>query len=88
MPDKGNDTGSRVKHATAQGFAHSVPEKSKFGTPEEIGARVGGSFTSLPDSKPSNFRQLGPASTGENFNNKRPSSRKGNAKYGNPRSYM
>lgn len=87
MPDKSNDTASRVKHATGQGFAHTVPDKSHFGTPEEIQGRVGGTFQSLPDNKPSNFRQLGPASTGENFNNRRPTARKGNQKFGDPRHY-
>lgn len=83
-----NDTSSRIKHATANGFAHDVPTKHQFGTPEEIAARVGGSIAKpLTDSLPSNFRQLGPASPGGNMNDRRPTGRSGNQKFGNPHSH-
>ena len=82
-----NDTGSRIKHATGQGFARTIPEKHVFGTPDEISHRVGGSFSSLPDNNPSNFKQLGPQSSGGNANDKKPTNRSGNQKFGNPRRY-
>ena len=82
-----NDTESRVKHATGQGFAHTVPEKHVFGTPAEISARVGGTFSTLPDNAPSDFEQLGPKSPGGNTNDKKPLARSGNQKFGNPRRY-
>lgn len=85
MPDKSNDTGSRIKHV-GHG-AHSVPAKNVFGTPEEIGARVGGTFKSLPDNKPSNFRQLGPGGSGGTTQNAGVVKRAGNQKFGDPRSY-
>lgn len=84
---KENDTGSRMTHKTGQGFARNVPAKHQHGTPEEIGARVGGTFSTLPDNKPSNFRQLGPGSVGGNVNDLKPRAYKGNQKFGNPRDY-
>lgn len=81
-PDKSNDTGSRIKHATAQGFARTVPAKAQLGTPEELQARVGGTMKSLSDNRPSNFRQLGPGSQGGNANDLTPRRRSGNQKYG------
>lgn len=83
----GNDTSSRIKHATSQGFEQTTPSKHVFGTPEEIAARVGGTFATLPDAKPSNFRQLGPSSPGGNVNDLKPTGRSGNQKFGNPRSH-
>jgi hypothetical protein len=83
----GNDTSGRIKHATGQNFAQNVPTKHVFGTPEEIQARVGGTFSTLPDNKPSNFRQLGPSAPGGNVNDLKPTGRSGNQKYGNPRSH-
>jgi hypothetical protein len=82
-----NDTGSRIKHATGGGFAHTIPAKHVFGTQEEIAHRVGGTFSSLPDNHPSNFKQLGPASGGSNINDRKPITRSGLQKYGNPRKY-
>jgi hypothetical protein len=82
-----NDTSKRIKHATGQGFARTIPEKHVFGTPEEIGHRVGGTIQSLPDNNPTNFRQLGPSSAGGNYNEKKPREFKGNQKFGNPRRY-
>lgn len=82
-----NDTASRVKHATGQGFDRTIPAKHVFGTPEEIAHRVGGTIPSLPDRHPSNFRQLGPASAGGNANDRKPREYKGNQKFGNPRRY-
>jgi hypothetical protein len=82
-----NDTASRMTHATGQGFARTIPKRSVFGTPEEIGNRVGGTFQTLPDNVPSNFRQLGPESSGGNFNEKKPRNYRGDQKFGNPRRY-
>ena len=82
-----NNTGARIKHATGEGFAHTVPAKHVFGTPEEIAHRVGGTFSTLPDNAPSNFRQLGPKSKGSNTNDHKPITREGTQKYGNPRRY-
>lgn len=82
-----NDTASRIKHATGQGFARTIPEKHVFGTPDEIGHRVGGTIPSLPDNHPSNFKQLGPQSSGGNANDKKPRNYSGNQKFGNPRRY-
>lgn len=87
MASKENDTGKRIKHATAQGFAHTIPSKHVFGTPEEIAHRVGGTFSSLPDGHPTNFKQLGPGSKGSNVNDARPATHSGNQKFGNPRRY-
>lgn len=87
MADKGNDIGSRIVHRTGQGFAHTVPAEEHFGTPEEIANRVGGTFKTLPDNVPSNFRQLGPKAVGGAFDEKRPTGRSGNAKFGNSRRY-
>ena len=84
---KSNDTDGRIIHRTGQGFARDVPAKHKHGTPEEIGARVGGTFTTLPDNKPSNFRQLGPSSQGGNVNDLKARGYKGDQKFGNPRRY-
>ena len=82
-----NDTASRIKHATGQGFAHTIPAKHHFGQEEEIAARVGGTFSSLPDNKPSSFRQIGPSSAGSNANNAKPTTKSGDQKFGNPRRY-
>jgi hypothetical protein len=82
-----NDTASRIKHATGQGFERTIPAKHVFGTEDEIGHRVGGTFPSLPDRKPTNFRQLGPASAGGNANDRKPRAYSGNQKFGSPRRY-
>lgn len=87
MADKANDTASRIKHATRSSFVRSVPDKHKFGTSDEIAARVGGTIQSLPDNNPSNFRQLGPDSAGGNYNERKPKGYSGNQKFGNPRRY-
>jgi hypothetical protein len=84
---KDNDTESRIKHATGQGFAHRPPRKHVFGDAEEVATRVGGTFPSLPDSRPTTFRQLGPAGSGGNLNNEKPRRYSGNQKFGNPRGY-
>lgn len=85
MPDKSNDTGSRIKNV---GYSpRRAPSKHVFGTPEEIGARIGGTFRSLPDSSPTTFRQLGPKPAGGNTNDEGIKGRSGNQKYGNPRKY-
>lgn len=81
-----NDTSSRVKHATGQGFEHTIPARHVFGTPEEIGARVGGTFPTLPDRHATNFRQLGPKGGGT-ITGKGPQRYMGNQKFGNPRRY-
>jgi hypothetical protein len=84
-----NDTASRIKHATGQGFERTIPEKHVFGTPEEIAHRVGGTFATLPDRTPTSFKQLGPDSAGGNVNDKRlaPKRYSGNQKFGSPRRY-
>jgi hypothetical protein len=85
--DTRNDTASRIKHATGEGFAHTIPAKHAFGTQEEIAHRVGGTFPSLPDNHPTNFKQIGPASGGSNINDHKPITRSGAQKFGNPRKY-
>lgn len=85
--DSTNDANSRIISKTSQGFAHRPPKTTVFGESDEIANRVGGTFPSLSDAKPSNFRQLGPASGGGNANNQKPKSYKGDQKFGNPRSY-
>jgi hypothetical protein len=82
-----NDTGSRIKHATGQGFEHTIPAKHVFGTPEEIQGRVGGTFATLPDNRPTKFGQIGAAPSGGNVNDKKPATKSGDAKFGNPRHY-
>jgi hypothetical protein len=82
-----NDTAERIKHATGQGFAHTIAEKHVFGTPEEIAHRVGGTFPSLPDNHPSSFKQIGPAPSEGNLNTKKPRNYSGNQKFGSPRKY-
>lgn len=82
-----NDTESRVKHATGQGFAHTIPAKHVFGTQEEIAHRVGGTFPTLPDNRPSNFKQIGPKPSDGNANDKRPKNYRGDQKFGSPRKY-
>lgn len=86
MPDKGNDTGARMKHATRASFKHEIPAKTHFGTPEEIADRVGGSLRSMTDNHPTVFKQIGPDAGGD-FTAKKPSSRSGDSKFGNPRKY-
>lgn len=81
-----NDTTSRVKHATGQGFEHTIPARHVFGTPDEIAARVGGTFPTLPDRHATNFRQLGPKGGGT-ITGKGPQRYMGNQKFGNPRRY-
>ena len=85
--DSTNDANSRFISRTAQGFSHRPPKATVFGEVEEIGGRVGGTFHTLSDSTPSNFRQLGPASGGGNANNARPKSYSGNMKFGSGRRY-
>lgn len=87
MADKSNDTGSRIVHKTGQGFARNVPARFQHGTVEEITARVGGTFSTLPDNKPTTFKQLGPASSGGNANDLKPRARKGLQKFGNAHEY-
>ena len=82
-----NDTASRIKHATGQGFERTIPEKHVFGTVEEIAHRVGGTIPTLPDRVPSRFTQLGPQSVGGNVNERKPRNYAGNQKFGNPRRY-
>jgi hypothetical protein len=82
-----NDTASRIKHATAEGFAHTIPSKHVFGTPEEIAHRVGGTFASLPDNHATKFSQIGPKSGGSNVNDHKPATKSGDQKFGNPRHY-
>jgi len=82
-----NDTTERIKHATGQGFAHTIPAKHVFGTPEEIAHRVGGTFPSLPDNHPTQFEQIGPKSAGSNVNDHKPLTRSGLQKFGSPRKY-
>jgi hypothetical protein len=84
-----NDTGARMTHATGQGFARTIPAKHVFGTPDEIGHRVGGTFKTLPDRMATRFKQLGPESAGGNVNDKRSSPKpySGNQKFGSPRRY-
>ena len=81
MPDKGNDIGARST------IKRRIPRENVFGTPEEIKERVGGSFNTLPDNNPSNFRQLGPNPSGGSMDDKKPTNRSGNQKFGNPRRY-
>ena len=84
----GNDTSSRIKHVGNKiTSGQNVPAKHIFGTPEEIAARVGGTFPTHPANKPSNFRQLGPASPGGNINDLKPTTKSGPTKFGNPRGY-
>lgn len=87
MPSKNNDTGSRIKSATRASFVRRAPDTSVFGTPEEIANRVGGTFKTLPDNVPSNFRQIGPDAGGANPNNASPRRYSGNQKFGEPRRY-
>lgn len=82
-----NDTGSRIKHATNAGLVQSIPDKHHFGNEAEISARVGGTFSSLPDNHPTTFRQIGPVGAGSNVNDHKPATRSGNQKFGNPRRY-
>lgn len=82
-----NDTGKRIKHATGEGFAHTIPAKHVFGTEEEIAHRVGGTFPTLPDNNPTVFRQVGPKSPGSNVNDHKVITRSGNQKFGSPRRY-
>ena len=82
-----NDTASRMKHATGQGFAHTIPAKHVFGTPEEIAHRVGGTFTTLTDNRPTDFKQIAAKSGGSNTNDHKPITREGTQKFGNPRRY-
>jgi hypothetical protein len=82
-----NDTASRIKHATGEGFAHTIPSKHVFGTPEEIQHRVGGTFSSLPDNNATSFKQIGAKSGGSNVNDHKPATHSGNQKFGNPRRY-
>lgn len=86
-PLNNNDTAKRVKHATGEGFAHTIPAKHVFGTEEEIAHRVGGTFSSLPDNHATAFHQIGPKSPGSNVNDHKPITRSGLQKYGNPRKY-
>ena len=88
MPSKNNDTGSRIKSTTRSSFVRRPPEKAVFGTPEEIGNRVGGTFKTLPDNTPSNFRQLGPDGGGANPGAATPARRSGNQKFGDGRRYI
>lgn len=84
-----NDTNSRVKSATRGSFVRRAPAKYTHGEPEEISARVGGTFKTLPDNAPSNFRQLGPdATTNKNVLDLSPDRKSGNAKFGNSRRYV
>jgi len=80
MPDKGNDISAR------QTGKHRIPRENVFGTPEEIKERVGGSLNTLSDNRPSTFRQIGPQGGGS-FDDKRPTSRSGDQKFGNARKY-
>jgi hypothetical protein len=82
-----NDTASRIKHATGQKFEQTIPAKHVFGTQEEIEHRVGGTFSSLPDRNPTNFKQLGPVAPGGNTNDRKPKNYSGNQKFGSPRRY-
>jgi hypothetical protein len=82
-----NDTASRIKHATGEGFAHTIPAKHVFGTPEEIAHRVGGTFATLPDNAATTFKQIGAKSGGSNTNDHKPITREGTQKFGNPRRY-
>ena len=82
-----NTTTKRMKHATHASFARTIPEKHVFGTEAEIEHRVGGTFSTLPDRFPTEFKQIGPDSGGGNFNDHKPREFKGNQKFGNPRRY-
>lgn len=75
-----NDTSSRIKGKT-------VEARYQFGTPEEIGGRVGSYFKTDPESAPSNFKQLGPDGGGSNPIERSPRAVSGNQKFGNPRRY-
>lgn len=67
--------------------SNGVPATSKFGTPEEIANRVGGTFRTKPENLPSNFRQLGGGAAGANPNSRTPTTKAGREKFGNPRRY-
>lgn len=84
---KDNDVSRRMTHRTGQGFSRNVPAEVQHGTPEEIGARVGGSFRTLTDNAATRFTQIGPAPTGGTLNRKSVDRKSGNAKYGNPHRY-
>ena len=62
-----NDTDARLRagHATHPSFEHEIPAKHVHGTPEEVGARVGGTIKGLPDRNASSIsrRQTTSAST-------------------------
>ena len=85
--DDPNNTAKRIKHATNESFARTIPEKHVFGTEDEIVHRVGGTISSLPDRFPTTFKQMGPESAGGNMNDHRPRKYAGNQKFGNPRRY-
>lgn len=82
-----NDTGARMTHATRSSFKRTIPAKHVFGTVEELEHRVGGTLNTMPDSRPSNFRQLGPDAAGGNMNDHKVTSKSGDQKFGNPRRY-
>lgn len=84
---KDNDISSRMTHKTGQGFAHTTPKEVMHGTPEEISARVGGSFRTMTDNAATHFTQIGPAGSGGTLNRKSVDRKSGNAKFGNPRRY-
>ena len=90
-----NDTDERLErgHQTHPSFVRRIPAKSVYGTPEEVGGRVGGTMKSLPDRNAARFRQKGPASSGGqgNMNDQLPkkygSGTTTKTKFGNPNRY-
>ncbi len=59
-----------------------IPAKNVQNTPEEIAHRVGGSFVTLPDTRPSAFRQISPEATGESIIDQLPFTVSGVSKFG------
>lgn len=84
-----NDTNSRIKSATRGEWVHRPDKKYVHGEQDEIAARVGGTIPSLPDSNPTSFTQIGPnaADTGRP-SSRRPTTKSGNAKFGDARRYI
>jgi hypothetical protein len=66
----------------------AIPAQHRFGTEEELQARVGGTFETLPDNRPTTFKQIdGSKSKGGNTNDAAMIPRSGPFKFGDPHHY-
>ncbi|MFI5259847.1 MAG: hypothetical protein ACHQ01_09615 [Candidatus Limnocylindrales bacterium] len=78
-----NDTEERMQHGTRPDMQSRIPSKHVLGTPEELQARVGGTFATLPDNAPTVFKQIdGSKSRGGNTNDERPPTHSAAQKFG------